>query len=152
MTRPSHFDTDLFDRGVFVRLSGVDAGYGDSAILRGVDFEARKGEVALVSGPEAAGKSTLIHLLRLALAPRAGRAVILGADAARAGPRGRARVKRRVGYVAENPVFVEQWSAFENIGLPLKMRGIRARDYTQDVRELVDFVGLAEGATDLAVE
>lgn len=151
MARANRSDIDLFDRGVFVRLAGADAGYGPDAILRGVDFEVRKGEVALVTGPEAAGKTTLIHLLRLALAPRAGRALILGADTGRLTPRGRARVKRLIGYVAENPVFVEQLSAFENIALPLKLAGARARDYAHDVRELVDFVGLAEGAADLPV-
>ena len=152
MARQNSFDTDLFERGVLARLSGVDAGYGAATVLRGVDFEARKGEVALVTGPEAAGKTSLMHLLRLTLAPRAGRALILGADISRVGARTRAKIKRRIGYVAENPVFVEHWSAFENIVLPLKMAGARARDYTLDVHELVDFVGLASAASDLAME
>jgi cell division transport system ATP-binding protein len=152
MARPNSFDLDLFERGVLVRLAGVDAGYGAATVLRAVDFEARKGEVALVTGPEAAGKTTLMHLLRLSLALRAGRALILGADTARVGPRTHAKIKRRIGYVAENPVFVEQWSALDNIALPLKLAGKRERDYIQDVRELVDFVGLADGASDLPEE
>lgn len=152
MARQNSFDFDLYDRGVFARLTGVDVGYGPTIVLCGVDFEARKGEVALVTGPEAAGKTTLMHLLRMTLAPRAGRALILGADSARAGARLQAKVKRRIGYVAENPVFVEQWTAFDNIALPLKMAGKRLRDYTPDVHELVDFVGLGSGAADLAVE
>jgi len=152
MARPSNFDLDLFERGVLVRLSGVDAGYGAATVLRGVDFEARAGEVALISGPQAAGKTTLLHLLRLSLAPRAGRAVILGADVARVGATTQARIKRRIGYVGENPVFVEHWSAFDNIAVPLKMNGARDRDYAHDVRELVDFVGLPPDAADLPVE
>jgi len=55
-------------------------------------------------------------------------------------------VKRRIGYVAENPVFVEQWSAFDNIAMPLRLIGLKRRDYDRDVRELVDFVGLADAA------
>jgi cell division transport system ATP-binding protein len=92
-----------------------------------------------------------MHVLRLALPPRAGRAVILGADVGKASARTRARVKRRIGYVAENPVFVEQWSAFDNVAMPLRMGGRKVRDYADDVRELVDFVGLGEAA-DLPVE
>lgn len=152
MARPNSFDLELYDRGVFARLSGVDAGYGAATVLRAVDFEARKGEVALITGPQAAGKTTLMHLLRLSLPPRAGRAIILGGDLARVGQRTLARLKRRIGYVAENPTFVEQWTALENIALPLKMAGLREREYTQDVRELVDFVGLTDGAADLPVE
>lgn len=152
MARKTNPDHELFERGVLARLSGVDAGYGAETVLNHVDFEARAGEVALVTGPTAAGKTTLMHLLRLSLMPKAGRAVIMGADVRRAGDRGRAKAKRRIGYVAENPVFVEQWSAFDNIALPLRMKGRRPRDYMQDVRELVDFVGLTEAMADEPVE
>lgn len=151
MARPNTPEIELFERGVFVRLSGVDAGYGAATVLMGVDFEARGGEVAFVTGPAAAGKTTLTHVLRLALPPRAGRAVILGVDVGRAGARARANVKKRIGYVAENPVFIEHWSAFDNIAMPLRMSGRKPRDYAEDVRELVDFVGLS-GAADLQIE
>ncbi len=41
--------------------------------------------------------------------------------------------------------------AFDNIAMPLQMSGRKPRDYADDVRELVDFVGLGEAA-DLPVE
>jgi cell division transport system ATP-binding protein len=151
MARPISPEQSLLDRGILVRLTGVNAGYGASTVLVDIHFEARAGEVSLVTGPAAAGKTTLMHVLRLALPPRAGRAVILGADVGKASARTRARVKRRIGYVAENPVFVEQWSAFDNVAMPLRMGGRKVRDYADDVRELVDFVGLGEAA-DLPVE
>jgi cell division transport system ATP-binding protein len=151
MARLSNPNLDLYDRGIFARLSGVDAGYGAATVLVGIDFEVRAGEVALITGPAAAGKTTLTHLLRLALTPRAGRAEILGLDVERASPSARARVKRRIGYVGENPVFVDHWSAFDNIAMPLKLTGMKPAEYHEDVRELVDFVGLG-GASDLAVE
>ncbi len=151
MARPVDPDLELFERGVFVRLTAVDAGYGPATVLVGLDFEVRSGDVAIITGPAAAGKTTLTHLLRLALIPRSGRAIILGVDPARARPPMRARVKRRIGYVGENPVFVEHWSAFDNIAMPLKMMGLKPAEYAHDVRELVDFVGLG-GASDLPVE
>lgn len=152
MARPrASIETDLFERGVLVRLSNVDAGYGASTVLMGVDFEARSGEVNLITGPAAAGKTTFTHLLRLALPPRSGRSVILGADVMRARSRDVAEVKRRIGYVAENPVFIEQWSTFDNVAMPLRLLGQKPREYSEDVRELVDFVGLG-GAAELPVE
>ena len=152
MARPrASIETDLFERGVLVRLSNVDAGYGASTVLMGVDFEARAGEVNLITGPAAAGKTTFTHLLRLALPPRSGRSVILGADITRARSRDIAEVKRRIGYVAENPVFIEQWSTFDNVAMPLRLLGQKPREYSEDVRELVDFVGLG-GAAELPVE
>jgi cell division transport system ATP-binding protein len=152
MARPrASIETDLFERGVLVRLSNVDAGYGAATVLMGIDFEARAGEVNFITGPAAAGKTTFTHLLRLALQPRSGRSVILGLDVGRARGRDIADVKKRIGYVAENPVFIEQWSTFDNVAMPLRMLGQKARDYDHDVRELVDFVGLG-GASDLPVE
>ncbi|QGZ96048.1 ATP-binding cassette domain-containing protein [Terricaulis silvestris] len=151
MPRPNTPEIDLFERGVLVRLSGVNAGYGAATVLVGLEFESRAGEVALVTGPAAAGKTTFMHLLRLALEPRSGRAVILGQDVGRARARTRAAVKRRIGYVAENPVFIEQWTAFDNIAMPLRMLGKKPREYADDVRELVDFVGLNDAA-DLTIE
>lgn len=75
----------------------------------------------------------------------------MGVDVGRAGGGQRAAVKRRIGYVAENPVFVEHWSAFDNIAMPLRLTGRKLRDYANDVRELVDFVGISEAA-DLPME
>lgn len=133
-----------------VQLSGVSAGFAGADVLRSVAFEARAGEVAFVSGATAAGKSTLVHVLRLAMRPRGGRAAILGADAARLSSTERARLKRRIGYVAEEPMFVERWSAFDNIALPLRLAGRKPVDYAEDVRELIDFVGLNVGAEEPA--
>lgn len=151
MARPKPPELDLFDSGVFVRLSNVDAGYGAATVLMDIDFEVRGGEVALITGPAAAGKTTFTHVLRLALPPRTGRAVILGVDIMRARSNARAGVKRRIGYVAENPVFVEQWTTFDNIAMPLRLLGRKPREYVEDVRELVDFVGLS-GAAELPLE
>src|SRR5262249_61148848 len=92
----------LLGGGVSPRLSAVDAGYGPATVLVGVDFEVRSGEVAIITGPAAAGKTTLTHLLRLALMPRAGRAVILGVDVARSNGSNPARAQRRIGYVGGN--------------------------------------------------
>ncbi len=136
----------MFERGVLVRLSQVDSGYRNGDVLRGIEFEVNAGEVALVTGPAAAGKTTLIQVLRLALPPTAGRAIILGADAVRLPGKLRARLKRGIGYIAENPTFVENMTAFENIALPLRLMGRRPREYAEDVRELVDFVGLGAAA------
>src|SRR5262245_66304116 len=75
----------------------------------------------------------------------------MGVNVSRASGRELAAIKRLIGYVAENPVFVEHWSAFDNVAMPLRLSGRRPKDYTHDVRELVDFVGIGEAA-DLPIE
>lgn len=146
MAPSTNIDLALFERGILARLTQVDTGYDAVSVLLGLDFEARAGEVNLITGPSAAGKTTLIHLLRLALPIRAGRAMVLGLDAGQIDGDTRAKLKRRIGYIAENPTFVESWSAFENIALPLRLMGRKPRDYANDVYDLVEFVGLTEAA------
>jgi cell division transport system ATP-binding protein len=139
-------EPDLFALGVLARLSRVDAGYNADAVLQDANFEIRTGEVAFVTGPTSAGKTTLMHVLRLALPLRSGSATILGADVGRLNGRGRARLKRRIGYIAENPAFVEEWTGTANIALALRLAGRKAKDYEEDVRELIEFVGLGIAA------
>lgn len=131
------------------RLSGVSVSLGGSPVLHGIDFEIREGEVAFVTGPTAAGKSTFIHLLRLALPPQLGRAIVLGVDSTRLNDTKRAQAKRHIGYVAEDPALVENWTAFQNVALPLRIAGRKLADYEEDVRELLGFVGI-RGAADVA--
>jgi cell division transport system ATP-binding protein len=133
-------------RRLRVRLSGASAGFGRTTVLRGIDFEAWSGEVALVTGATATGKSALIHMLRLALRPRGGEAEILGEDVAKLRGAKLAFAKRRIGYVAENPAFIERASAFENIALPLRIAGRKSADYADDVRALISYVGLNTAA------
>lgn len=147
MALPADIDSPPHQGGRYVaRLAGVGAGYGRAVVLRDLDFEARAGELALVIGPTAAGKSSFVHLLRLALTPREGRMQVLGADATRLAAKARARLKRRIGYVAEAPTFMERASAYANIALPLRIAGRKHVDYDGDVRDLIGFVGLNAAA------
>ena len=54
-------------------LEGVTAGFGERAVLQGVDLAGRRGEVVALSGPNGGGKTTLLRLIAGALAPSAGR-------------------------------------------------------------------------------
>jgi len=53
-------------------VTGLEAGYGETPVLRGVDFEVGDGEVLAVLGPNGAGKTTLARALTGVVRPRAG--------------------------------------------------------------------------------
>jgi ABC-2 type transport system ATP-binding protein len=67
-----------------VRLSDVSAGYGPSEVVRSVNMEIRCGEIFVLLGPNAAGKSSLLRVLTGKLEPRTGR--VLNADGREVGP------------------------------------------------------------------
>jgi cell division transport system ATP-binding protein len=128
-----------------VSLAGVNAAYRKGEdVLRGVTFEAQAGAVVSILGPAGSGKSVLMDVLRLALPPAVGAARILGEDATKLKNTARAKLKRRIGVMHQNPVLIEHLSAFENVALPLRLAGVKPDTFAADVDELLSFVGLPD--------
>ncbi|MCM2577605.1 amino acid ABC transporter ATP-binding protein [Streptomyces meridianus] len=63
-----------------VRIRGLHKSFGPTEVLRGVDFQVRRGEVVCVVGPSGSGKSTLLRCANLLETPSAGRVVVRGVD------------------------------------------------------------------------
>ena len=86
-----------------ITLEKLSKVYGQFAAVRDLDLGVEKGEVFGFLGPNGAGKTTTIRMLMGILVPSRGRAVIDGLDC----HRDRAEVKRRVGYLPDNPIFYD---------------------------------------------
>jgi ABC-2 type transport system ATP-binding protein len=75
---------------------------GDVTAARGLDLSICKGEVFGFLGPNGAGKTTTIRMMMGILVPTGGNVVIDGLDCRT----DRVEVKRRVGYLRDNPIFL----------------------------------------------
>lgn len=95
-----------------IRFEKVDFGYGDERVVDGVEFDVPAGQTVALVGPTGAGKSTLLKLLLRYLDPDDGTIRIDGHDVAAYDP---ASVRRRIGYVAQEP-FLTDGTIAENIG------------------------------------
>ncbi len=94
------------------------------------------GEVFGFLGPNGAGKTTTLKLLMQLVFPTSGRASILGR------PVGDLAVRRRIGYLPENPYFYDNLTAEELLHYFARLFGIGAADRKARVNELLDRVGL----------
>jgi lipopolysaccharide export system ATP-binding protein len=92
---------------------GLCASLGGHAVLRGVDLEARAGEVLGVLGPSGAGKSTLFRAIVGEAPPEAGAVLLEGVDVT-AEPLWR-RARRGMGYVPQSPSVLWELSVEENL-------------------------------------
>lgn len=134
------------DRLAAVRLEGATVGYDAGPdVLSGATMDLKPGAIAILTGPSGAGKSTLLHLIRTALAPREGRVTLLGSDIARLSNTSRAGLKRRIGYAAQEPQFLDAETLFDNVALPLNLDPT-SRQTGQDVMDLLGFLGLTKDA------
>lgn len=115
-------------------------------VLRGVSFEARRGQVYAVVGPSGCGKSTLLYLLGLLDRPDEGEIWINGRlmsntrDEARTAARG-----EHIGFVFQFHFLLLEFSALENVMMPMRKLGRLTPGQMEDrARALLDAVGLGE--------
>ena len=104
--------------------------------LDGLDLQVAPGEVFGFLGPNGAGKTTTLKLLMQLIFPTAGRAEILGR------PVGDVAVRRRIGYLPENPFFYDNLSAEELLGYFASLFGYRGQERAARVTRMLDEVGL----------
>lgn len=126
-----------------LRFDNVSKQYrGGRQALREVSFAVQPGEMLFVTGHSGAGKSTLLRLIHLAERPSNG-AVLFGERNLRnVRGRGVAMHRREVGVVFQDHRLLADRGVFDNVALPLLLRGMRRPEIAKRVRHLLDRVGL----------
>ena len=123
-----------------VHVTGIRKQFGSTLALAGVDLSLDPGITGLL-GPNGAGKTTLLRILSTVLRPDAGEFHVLGVDPTT--PDGRLAVRRRLGYLPQEPGFHRSFTAFEFVDYVaiLKEWGDR-RARHDEVRRVLTLVGL----------
>ncbi len=112
--------------------------------LRNIDFAFDKGEFWFLTGASGAGKTSLLKLMYLAQKPTAGRLFLFDQDVTDLPREALPPLRRRIGVVFQDFRLLDHLTAFENVALPKKVAGINHSGYREDVRELLNWVGLGD--------
>lgn len=113
-------------------------------VLAGVDLDVRRGELIAVVGASGAGKSTLLHLLGALDRPTAGDIWLEGSRYADLGPQGLAETRnRKLGFVFQFHHLLREFTALENVMMPLLIGGVVEREARSRAEERLSAVGLA---------
>jgi len=131
----SHMDVVRFER------VGLRYGRGPE-ILSDVNMRLRRGSFTFLTGPSGAGKSTLLKLCYLTLKQSRGLINLFESDISVMSRTEEQATKRRIGVVLQDFRLIDHLSVFENVALPLRVTGENRAVYTQDVVELLQWVGL----------
>ena len=129
------------------------SGAAELTVLAGVDLSVRQGEMVAIVGPSGAGKSTLLHLLAALDTPTSG-TVYFGAKALESLPDAALAEfrNRSIGFVWQRHHLLPDFTARENVAMPLLMRGIGRGEAFDAAERWLGEVGLAPRARQRAGE
>ncbi|NTU59479.1 MAG: ABC transporter ATP-binding protein [Deltaproteobacteria bacterium] len=120
-------------------------GRGRLEVLRGVNLRVEQGECVAVVGASGAGKSTLLHILGALDRPTGGRVLFRGEEVFKRPEPELARFRNQhVGFVFQFHHLLPEFTALENVAMPIRIAGRAPRDAADRARLLLEEVGLGE--------
>jgi lipoprotein-releasing system ATP-binding protein len=128
-------------------------GRSNLVIFRNLSLEVAAGEKLALVGESGAGKSTLLYLLGGLDRPTSGKILYEGRDITRLTDQGLAEFRNRtLGFVWQTHYLLPEFTALENVSMPLRIRGVAAEEAESEALERLREVGLEARAHHLSGE
>lgn len=141
-----------------LEASGLHKSYlggdgGTIQVLRGLDLQIAQGEFVAITGESGSGKSTLLHLLGALDLPTGGQVALEGTPYVSLDAEGLASLRnRRIGFVFQFHHLLRDFTALENVTIPLLIAGWTESRADRRARDLLGAVGLTERLTHLPAQ
>jgi lipoprotein-releasing system ATP-binding protein len=140
-------------RGEVLRATGIERAFTEGGgrrlrVLQGLDLAVASGERIAIVGASGSGKTTLLQVLGGLDAPDAGTVQVEGEDIHALDERARCALRNRtLGFVYQFHHLLPEFSALENVAMPLLVRRTPAAEAAERARDLLARVGLSERLT-----
>jgi ABC-2 type transport system ATP-binding protein len=135
-------ELEMTSGGAVISVQNLVHRYENRTALNGISFEVRPAELFGLLGPNGSGKTTLFRILSTLMVPTAGRALVMGFDAAQ----DPASLRRQIGVVFQAQSVDPKLTAYENLWHQGHLYGLRGAALKTRVAEILDRVGLADRA------
>lgn len=123
----------------YLEIKNISKKFNKLNVLKGIDISINKGEFISFLGPSGCGKTTLLRIIAGLENQDNGEIIIDGKDVSKLDPS-----KRKVGIVFQNYALFPNLNVYENIAYGLKNKKLSKREIDEEVKKMVDLVGLEE--------
>lgn len=127
-----------------IEVKDIVKRFGELEVLHGVSLSVKRSEVVSLVGASGAGKSTLLQIIGTLMKPDSGNITIGGISPAGLGEKALAQFRNRhIGFVFQYHHLLEEFSALENVMMPMLIGGARRSAAKERAAELLDMVGMS---------
>ena len=130
-----------------IELENITRSFGSLQVLKGISLKVDKGEVISITGPSGAGKTTLLQIMGSLDKPDGGRVLYDGQDITRMNEKKLSAFRNKhIGFVFQFHQLLPEFTAMENIAIPMLIAGQGMRQANARAKELLELLGLADRA------
>ncbi len=127
-----------------IHVENIVKRFGELEVLHGLSFSVERGEIVSIVGASGAGKSTLLQIIGTLMSPDAGSVTINGRDVAGMSDNELSEFRNRhVGFVFQSHHLLEEFSAVENVMMPMLIAGVKRAEAQRRAAELLELVQMS---------
>lgn len=128
-----------------IQFENVGLRYGlGPEVLSDLSFDLPANSFQFLTGPSGAGKTSLLRMMLLSIKPTRGIVRVFGQEATKIAKGDMPRIRKDIGVVFQDFRLLSHLTTYENVALPLKVRGHDESNFKKDVTELLKWVGLGD--------
>lgn len=128
-----------------ITAKNIHKSYGDLDILKGLDLSIEPNQMVSIVGKSGTGKSTLLHILSALDGFDQGEIVLLGNNLQSLTEKDLTKLRNsEIGFIFQFHHLLKEFSALENVMLPLLIGGVPRSEAKERAEELLDYVGMSD--------
>ena len=130
-----------------IELENITRSFGSLQVLKGISLKVEKGEIVSITGPSGAGKTTLLQIMGSLDKPDSGHVLYNGRDITSLDEKELSAFRNKhIGFVFPFHQLLPEFTAIENITIPMLIAGVGMKQATLKAKELLRMLGLEDRA------
>lgn len=131
-----------------IHVENIVKRFGSLEVLHGIKFSVERGEIVSIVGASGAGKSTLLQIIGTLMTPDEGTVTIDGKAIAGMSDGELSEFRNRhVGFVFQSHHLLEEFSAEENVMMPMLIAGVKRSEAQERAKQLLELVQMSHRLT-----